>query len=1082
MFQQGLKQNTNQQDTDKSALIPSKKTSLSLDDLTELDAKNLIKNYKNFSGGGSPISHYVRDYIKHKEPNISPIEIESRIETSTSKDLMKILDESSKDKTYKRSESVLELIKGLNSALNAPDKFKYLQIIKELTGKESLSEFLIISALNEDDKERLTHVLSSPDFKKFKSDITQKLGIEISNDLILLEKIYQDHLKGTSILNPAVTKALEEVKKVFPEIKMDTLSGLTAINYYVNKTDKDGKPEFDLDKFKEKLNYARTDYDFVTKTFEVKFKSLEHVLDMHELNKKGIEIISDYRAKELYDYLKENYPSLKLGNEQSYMFLGWTDGFARRYAEPFVKELNVEPKTIDEFLKIFGKNLSDLNFDRGGMYQLARGINTPIDELVNDSNFHKFVSAQIDKYPDLKKIMDIETIAGLTRAYENRFEYHELQNAIEKFGKTNLPKLKLNDSAQVSKLLNTVKDLDFEKVVLGEIDSNHWGFTFDREDTFRNINSPKAKELYDVLTNKWGVDRITLDEFNYLLADSNALSFFKSDEMQVKFKSLDESYNLGIYLENKPSEILRVFENREFFEKNYEILSDPKVVEYFKLYNPARFKSQDNPSFKGNALDLIYFSNLDKLKNIEDILLCSANLQKEYGLPLENIPEHVFYSSEKIKSDELKESYKWAKDFYFKDVKSVDKQDLFNAADIAYKQNDLDKTIFAIDNMGIERSSSNLAFIVKFLHDNESVRTTVLDSDFQKFSNVLDDRFYSGKKDVSRILEYVELFNEAKDKPERLKAVLSNEFQNVTKTIGQMFHVATERPSTLLPMMKAAENFDKSALEGLFGILKLKGEKIHSNDAMFLVEIAKDKNLRSQLENRAGMLAELSEVYKSKSYPRSEIDQLSELPEPSEISEESFKNTRIKEREEVINNYTERPNLEEFSNLQLLRLTLINRALQSEEFQKKLGQIAKADISDKTTERGGNIQLEGGKLSLAETVSMANHDGAFVNQKYGHLIDGIGTFHLHALEVDESKYSGPSGWLGSGAADIGYVDRFNSVDTVFTAMGHPVDSEGKAITSLLRMNADTYFIDKRDAKNPKLRIVDFGEIIVPYNQ
>lgn len=154
--------------------------------------------------------------------------------------------------------------------------------------------------------------------------------------------------------------------------------------------------------------------------------------------------------------------------------------------------------------------------------------------------------------------------------------------------------------------------------------------------------------------------------------------------------------------------------------------------------------------------------------------------------------------------------------------------------------------------------------------------------------------------------------------------------------------------------------------------------------------------------------------------------------------------------------------------------------LERDDIQHYLGNLIAKDITTKKTELGGTILLNGTVASLRETESKAQSDGNFVDHKYPHFINGIATFHLHALEKNMPEWTGPSGYLGSGAADVGWVDEYNVTDTVFSAMGHPVNADGEPQTDKLRVNADVYFVDKRDPRNPKLRIIDLGEKIVPF--
>ena len=349
-------------------------------------------------------------------------------------------------------------------------------------------------------------------------------------------------------------------------------------------------------------------------------------------------------------------------------------------------------------------------------------------------------------------------------------------------------------------------------------------------------------------------------------------------------------------------------------------------------------------------------------------------------------------------------------------------------------------------------------------------------------SRQLDKRFFGGSVDLSRMREYAELHNELKHTPDALDWFLSPESEKVSKYLGQNFQVATERPSTLRPLLRVGVdglNFER--LTELKDRLQRSGETISSNDIILLSEISKIPELHDRLMNREQMLDTLEQVYRKSAFPRQLLDQLQGMQKPKDTMPEPFRTKLIESRRKVGDDYTERPPLQELSDMQLLRVSLINEMLERGETLAFLGDLIAKDIANKTTELGGTIQLSEGAASLIETESSSRMDDNFVDYKYPLFIDGLATFHLHALNKSEPMYTGPSGWLGSGAADVGWVDKYNVTDTVFTAMGHPFDADGNPQTDKLRVNADVYFVDKRDRSNPKLRIIDLGERIVPFS-
>jgi hypothetical protein len=345
----------------------------------------------------------------------------------------------------------------------------------------------------------------------------------------------------------------------------------------------------------------------------------------------------------------------------------------------------------------------------------------------------------------------------------------------------------------------------------------------------------------------------------------------------------------------------------------------------------------------------------------------------------------------------------------------------------------------------------------------------------------LDQRFFGGTVQLSRFREYEELYSELRDVPGTLDTLLSPEFKQLTSFLGQQFQVATEQPSTLRPCLRVSKDLDMPAFTQLIEQLKQQGEAISSNDIVLLSEISKNPSLYNKLTDRQTLLEGLDAVYQRTAFPRRHLDKLSEIPDPATVSDERGKQRAIEQRKAISDAYTERPPLAELSNLQLLRITMIDEMLKRADVREHLGSLITKDIATQTTELGGAIVVQEGRAALREHQSSASNNGNFSSYKYDNLIDGLATFHLHALDVDNSEYTGPSGWLGMPLADIGYVERFNLTDTVFTAMGHPTNDLGEPMTDSIRVNTDVYFVDKRDPRKSVLRIIDLGETIVPFN-
>jgi hypothetical protein len=1066
--------------------LPPKKMPTPLTDLKAEDVEIMLDKYGRGSGAYSPLEFQLKNYFKYKNPNISDVDEAVWLSQLDPKEAINLLFVASKDQGFESRVVLTEVLEDIQSVINSPVFKKGLLKLESVTAKTSIGELLTLYQLGEDEFERKLNVLSSEGFKKFSSEVKDKLGLDVSKDILVLEKAYEDHLEGKSILDPLIVSALSSFRETFPDVRVDLVSDISRLSFQVHRIAESEEERFDLVRYKQELSKDKVLYDKLKKDYDLSLESYTRVTDLEDLLAKGLEILDSPKAKEVYDYLNKNYPDLELGDKVSYVFLSWRDGFAKGYVDPIVNGLKSDPESVDKFLNIYGKNLS--NMALSNVDYLFRDLKTPISELAQDKEFSKFINDQLERYPSLKNSLNIENVARLAVAYEEKENYLKIQEDLSKYGKFDFPVFDLIRGTLAIEAMNLADRLGMSNLKINTLVGDNWGSELEGADVLSLLETEDAKTLYQNLTKDWGFGAIDIAQFVISIESKEDLKFFENSENLEKVQKLDELYSLGIFA----GDLLELWKITNLEEKvllNYNQLAKPEVVEFILSHSPEDFQSPTDSNFEGNLSSLKSYGYFDIIKDFEKYSKLAATLETEYGLGKEDSVRFLeITTQEELESGELKEAFKWAKEVYYKngevlhgDGKSVDNLDFLLLAREVYKEKDYEETFLHFERLGFERGKYDTSYVLKFIHADLELRGIVCEEKFLNLVEKLDTKFFHGERDLKRVLEYAELHRELKLNPRRLEALLSDTFQDVTNTVGQMFHVATERPSTLLPMTRVAEGFDKSSLEGLVGLLKLKGEKISSNDVVILSEVSKNPELRDLLEDRETMLVELTKIYEKQSFPRENIDQLQDYPEDSKEEQTEYSIQRAKERKAILDSYTERPPLDELSNLQLLRLTMITRALATEEWKSKLGEIVASDIEDKSTEKGGTIRLEGDKISLVETVSMSESNGSFYDQKYNHLVDGIGTFHLHALESDESKYSGPSGWLGAGGGDVGYVDFYNQVDTVFTAMGHPKDSNGNPIQDQLRMNVDTYFVDKRDSNNHKLRIIDLGEVVVPFN-
>lgn len=290
----------------------------------------------------------------------------------------------------------------------------------------------------------------------------------------------------------------------------------------------------------------------------------------------------------------------------------------------------------------------------------------------------------------------------------------------------------------------------------------------------------------------------------------------------------------------------------------------------------------------------------------------------------------------------------------------------------------------------------------------------------------------------------------------------------------------------MIPILQIAEVFDEKRFDDIITDLKKFGERITANDLVLLSEVLKDPSLFKLLFDRQTLLAQVADVYTRDPAPRKIIDKIAALRTTIDRltapEQKPQKEKLDQELKEFLAGYTERPDLSSVSNLQLLRLYLLNKSLKENNVRQSIGTIIRDDIQDKTTEYGGVVSFNRGKFEFINvpTTKMRDKDGDYHFPKNGQLIPGILFFHNHALDKNHSDFSGPSGWWG-GDGDISHAGSNNLTGVLITTMGHPMDTNSKEVENQMNVNVDMYFVDKHNPNKVKPIIIDLGVITVPYN-
>ena len=418
------------------------------------------------------------------------------------------------------------------------------------------------------------------------------------------------------------------------------------------------------------------------------------------------------------------------------------------------------------------------------------------------------------------------------------------------------------------------------------------------------------------------------------------------------------------------------------------------------------------------------------------------------------------------------------------------------------------EVISELSQMGFNLTDRReLASLSARLGQMQGLADSIHTSQFLEVFDSLQGAFPGTALRVEELGELVRLLQSNEDTAALRSTLESAEFAEVDRILGETFHVTDRSLPTLVTMLELAPGFDGAAVDQLVSELRSNGERVAANDLPLLAELSRNPRLHARYANRETLEQALTTHYaQTEAVIRTEVDDIWGLKQElqhlltmasirstarqgqntADRETQSVEEARIEEikaeielREAAYRNFGERTAPSELPQLHLLRAVLLKEALDNDQTLRAIGVQLDADIADTTTEYGGVLQIEDGRLRFRLDYSYSENDGAFRSPRQIDLSGGIATFHQHALSTDETRFAGPSGGLKSIGGDIGYVKRANSFDVILTPLGHAVGEKGTVRPTRLAVNVDAYFVDERKPGSPVLGMVDLGRYEVP---
>lgn len=1053
-----------------------------------------------------PFFNYVYDEYKKDYPSIAEGYFLEQIKRSSTQKILILL----------QKYAPKEVKKDFNEAqriVESPEFAKEFTYLKKKFGIDNARapyyEVYFIFRQNDIEKRRILEALKTEEFAEFHKMLQVRYSINPNNRISRTADIYLFPKTLDQLESPETQEEFRILCKYFPDLPRESVDTIFLVEKIKRWDDKGEFAEFVASgRYEQAVKEKARIYNLLKQIYGNEVKSSSDWEEMLELESDGVEVerLFNKTTQELWQFFKVYYPE-KVDYKNFYELIDLVDGLPH-LAEPFI-EMGEQPATIDAYLKIFGKSLGSIKFEA---YPF-RDSRDRVDfvALAKDQKFKAYVDQLFTAYPDFRASIqsgDIDEIAAITRSYLLYPRTKELNVELARLKKLRIPDLAGEHADLKIAILRKFWEQGFDKIVPTESSfSSTKGIDWSRGDrecfekTLRLIDNGEAKMLYSALINNWKFVTLELGGFLEILNGDEERQFFLDPENARRFLEIKEKYDLvARYSDNKePIEInsLRDSYAMEDIVKAYDFLSNEANKALLQKYYPTWFQQ----SQKGRiTIEMYQLKRLAEFKGIRNPQFpeIARIMEQEYQVAPrdigelvgdDEIPENYLAT---IKSPQFREAFTWVTNFYShqKRKNRAGKEKDFDAADLflytmhVYRYPRAEGVFRNLHVAGVKlNDAAAVIYVAKHILPQENVSKNIGHPQFPGFYKKITDTFYGETKDFEAIAEIAELFATLQERPSQMGVLFSPRFQETLSFIRREFNITDLHSSTLLPILRIAERFDEKKYQDIVAKLKAAEEKPTANDLLLIGEVTQDAKLETLLFSRNRLTAALEPTYALPVSDRIHLDQLVALKANLQFAEDHDQLNRARELrleiQELEKNYTERPPREELSNLQLLRLNLLQASLRDPDTLGKIGSIVSRDIKDTSTEYGGNVFLRNSKLVFNAVRSFSEFDGAYATAKYKFFTDGIATFHLHALEKDTGKFSGPSGWLQARGGDIPYVDLYNSTDIVITTMGHPKDKAGNEIQNKLIVNVDMYYVDKRKPGQKKARIIDMGQHIVP---
>jgi hypothetical protein len=546
------------------------------------------------------------------------------------------------------------------------------------------------------------------------------------------------------------------------------------------------------------------------------------------------------------------------------------------------------------------------------------------------------------------------------------------------------------------------------------------------------LTSESAKIVYEQLTALLPHTYISLDEFLSILKNPHAKTLLTDREFIGAFREIARLCG-STYKINLLSFLLQIGT-----EKRNRILSTEgrEMIAWLKTAGVSLNNGSDLENFSAlleqdSFTSLKLLDDAGLLKKLFDLTYLLIGYSSLYALRFNTTGEAL--TDPKVRED-LKTL---AASNIFSKVNIRELPSLISLVRIPGAMESLTNIRTALGAPINNPTSQDLQGIQLSLH-NKTFVETILNPKFVEFCVQIRQRFFAGNQISLKSLEMlVEIFPDA-------SILLGKGCARIIDMLHKDFHFSTITDDMIPPLIGLAKSLDLDAIDSLRTEL---GQHLVAHDIFLLDIVARTPDLRALLLDRQRLLADAEEIYASSSLQRANLDV-------------------------VIPDYTERPPLLDLDSLALMRLVILKRALADQTVLTEIGRVVARDISDTSTEYGGQILWRDTGAYFNSVRSTSIDNGSYGNTINKFLNGGLMSFHLHALSSNESAFAGPSGdpLNPQHGGDWGFVRTSRITDVVITTTGYS-DIEQTS----LQINVDMYYIDTEG----RYHVIDLGLYRVP---